>query len=168
MWHFLTIFNTNQLLIGSNKVIYQHMWKHHYQFLTLLFHDCGQTRPLTWWYWKFPLKSTQETQLKSLIALSKRIQCTAKTLSLVFNTWGQKHSKIFIKVRPDAKKFFFFQISELYDKQLMTLWNIHVQVNYMAYIKKLISINLYFFLLYLKQFVICKKRMVRAFIVIKL
>ena len=36
------------------------------------------------------------------------------------------------------KNSFFFQISELYDKLLMTLWNIHVQVNYMAYLKQFV------------------------------
>ena len=45
----------------------------------------------------------------------------SKNIEFSFQHFGKKHSEIFIEVRPDAKKFFFFQISELYDKLLMTL-----------------------------------------------
>ena len=136
------------------------MWKHHYQFLTLLFHDFGQRRPLTWWYWRFPLKSTQETQLKSLIALSKRNNTQQNIL-------GEKHSKIFIKVSPGANSFFSFQISEFFFF-LIIHWNVYVQVNCMAYIKKFISINLIFFPALSQSFLFSKKCMDLALNIIKL
>ena len=80
----------------------------------------------------------------------------SKNIEFSFQHFGGKHSKIFIKVNPGAKTPF-FQISELYDRLLIILWNIYVQVNHIAYIKKLISTNLNLFLLYVKQFVISKK-----------
>ena len=80
--------------------------------------------------------------------------------------WG-KHSKNFIKVRPGAKKYF-FQISELYNRFLIILWNTYVKVNYMAYIKKLISINLFFSCSISNIFLFSKKWMGSALVLIKL